>query len=112
MANSILEPKQQQELQKLIQDWLAKNPDSRSTGYIPFPEFAWEAGSYPPSRGAQPGSIFRFKLRRLRRGVDMSRPHRLRKATSAKEHSAELRVCWVLICNLMPDTTGGRPVLP
>ena len=34
----------------------------------------------------------------------------LRKATSEKQLSAELPVCWVLICSRMPFTRGaGRP---
>ncbi len=58
MANNVLHPGQRQELEGIIQAWLVRNPDSRSTGYIPFHEFAREAGKYPPSRATQPGSLF------------------------------------------------------
>ncbi|HWQ91678.1 MAG TPA: hypothetical protein VN673_08400 [Clostridia bacterium] len=58
MANDVLQPGQRQELQEIIHDWLVRNPDSHSTGYIPFHEFAREAGRYPPGQDVQPGSIF------------------------------------------------------
>jgi hypothetical protein len=57
LANSILKPRQQQELRNLIQEWRRKNPNQRYVGAIRFREFLASIGQVPQQSKAAPNSI-------------------------------------------------------
>jgi hypothetical protein len=79
IARTVLNPTAQVELAGIIRDWCAKNPDFRYTRFVPFEEFARQAGEDPVEHRRTPDSLFGLLFldplaRSLIKGNRSSRP--------------------------------------
>ncbi len=70
LVRGILKPAQRQELQELIEEWRANNPNQRYVGAVRFREFAEAIGRLPSRSATKPTSIFSLLLLDPMAGLD------------------------------------------